>query len=339
MKANLIPILSLALAAAFSALFLPAVARPQGDKPKDQPVYTVCTLLAGTRATQPPGTPPKTPRTSDGSTTMVIGQSNPLRTEEMLQMGENVSDLQAKLKTAFQFDDVRAVSSLGDWMPAGREMVIQGRTGEPTLSVTALGVATGTEPPFVAVAPKRGGQAPDYERGYVAAKMSLSSVAEYRVRLTDGNVVILDKTMRVPIGQRTVFARQPAPVGPMYVVVVAAPLPPGGSPREIGAQVVEPNPLIRAPRLLSGGDLVLPPDARAAGLKERIVLTATVGTDGLARDIKVVHPSQGLSERVKAWAVQALKQRRYEPARDGTGTPMEVQIVVTIPVRDGPDEE
>jgi Gram-negative bacterial TonB protein C-terminal len=151
--------------------------------------------------------------------------------------------------------------------------------------------------------------------------------------------VVLDKTMRVPLGQRTVFARQSAPSGPMYVVVVAAPLPPGGSPRAMGAQVVEPSPLIRAPRLLSGSDLVLPPEARTAGLKERIVLTATVGTDGLARDINIVQPPQGLSERLKEWAVQALKQRRYEPARDGTGTPMEVQIVVTIPLRDGPDEE
>ncbi len=335
MKTNLVPVLTVALGAMLST----AAARAQEAQPKDQPVYTVCTLLAGTRATQPPGTQAKAPQSSDGSTSMVVRQSNPLRTEEMLRIGEDVSDLQAKLKTAFQFDEARTIASLGDWMPAGREMVIQGRTGGPTLSVTALGVVAGTEPPFVAVAPKKGGRAADYERGYVAAKMSLSHVAEYRVRLTDGNAVVLDKTMRVPLGQRTVFARQPGPAGPMYVVVVAAPLPPGGSPRSIGAQVAEPNPLIRAPRLLSGGDLVLPPEARTAGLKERIVLTATVGTDGLAREIKVMQPWQGLSDRVKEWAVQALKQRRYEPARDGAGTPMEVQIVVTIPVRDGPDEE
>lgn len=270
---------------------------------------------------------------------MIVGRSNPLRTEEMLQMGENIADLQWKLKTTFQLDEVRADSSLGDWMPAGREMVIQGRTGALKLVVTAVGVARGTEPPFVAVAPKPGGKPPDYERGYVDAKMSLARVAEYRVRLTDGTGVILDKPMRVPLGQRTVFSRMPAPGGPMYIVVVAAPLPPGGSPQAMGGPVVEPNPRIVAPRLLSGGELVLPPELRAAELKGRIVVTATIGTDGIPRDIKVAPSFEGLAERVKRWAVQAVQQRRYEPARDGDGTPMEVQIAVTIPVRDDPDED
>ena len=332
MKNTLIAILTLALAGTLST----TAARAQQGQPQNQPVYTVCTLLVGTRSVQRPGT---APRPAEGSMWMMAGRSNPLRTEEMLKMGENIADLQAKLKATFQFDEVRADTSLGEWMPAGHEMVIRGRTGEPKLVVTARGVAPGTEPPFVAVTPKRGGAASDYERGYVAAKMSLGGVAEYRVRLTDSAGVILDRVMRVPLGQRTIFSRMPPAGGPMYIVVVTAPLPPGGSASAMGASVVEPDPTIVAPRLLSGGELVLPPELKSAGLKERIILTATIGTDGLARNIEFALSSRSLPEKVKQWAVQALKQRRYEPARDGTGTLMEVQIAVTIPVRDDPDEE
>ena len=103
----------------------------------------------------------------------------------------------------------------------------------------------------------------------------------------------------------------------------------------MGFAVEEPSRQIRAPRVISGTEPGLTPEARAAGRKGPVVLTATIGKDGVARNIKVVTAVEGLTEL----AVKALEQRRYEPARDEHGSPIVVQVAVWMPFRDEPEEE
>ncbi|MBN8730314.1 MAG: TonB family protein [Acidobacteria bacterium] len=69
------------------------------------------------------------------------------------------------------------------------------------------------------------------------------------------------------------------------------------------------------------------PDARLAELEGVVLLGARIGTDGLARDIRVNRPlGFGLDER----AVEALHQWRFKPAmRDGS--PVEAYVQVPIP--------
>jgi TonB family protein len=306
----------------------------QTAAPPDKRVYTVCTLLVGQRDARPATGSAAGALKTDGSTmTMFVGRSNPLTQAESVQVGEDLADLQEKLMGTFQLEQIEAVASLGDWMPVGREMLLQGPGTGLKLIVTASGVRAGANPPFVATTPRGGGEPSDYERGYVAGAMAGSRSAEYKVRLTTGATQVFDRSMTVALGQRSVFARQPQPNGPVYFVVVAAPLMETRAGIALGGVVGELDRPIRGPKLLSGPDPLLPPEARRAGAKGAVILTATIGADGLVHDVKVVQAVEGVTER----AVAALRLRRYEPAVDENGRPIAVQIAVRLPSGDAPD--
>jgi len=320
------------LALAFVGGLVATDSRGQTAPPADQPVYTICTLIVGSRTERSAPLPPVAAGALNGPVELFTGSSKPLKMEDALKLGENITDLHDKLKGSFQLDQIETAGSLGDWLPVGHEMSLQGRSADVKLIVTLMRTEVGAEPPFVAALPESGAEAPGYERGYAAALTTFHRVAAFHVRLTAGSAVLFNTTMRVQLGSRSVFARQPAPGGPLYFVALSAPRP-AGTP--VSSAVLEPSRQIRAPRVISGPDPGLTPEARAAGRKGPVVLTATIGKDGVARNIKVVTAVEGLTEL----AVKALEQRRYEPARDENGNPIVVQVAVWLPFRDEPEEE
>ncbi len=319
---------------AVAASVLLVAAAEVGAQAADTRVYTVCTLLVGKRNAQPVTDTAAKVQTHDGSTiTMFVGASNPLTPSESVQVGQDLAQLQEKLKATFQLEQIQAVASLGDWMPVGREMLLQAPKAGARLLVTASGIGAGLDPPFVATTPRAGGEASGYEQGYAAGRNAASRSAEYTVKLTAGAYDVFDRPMKVALGQRSVFARQPQPGGPVYFVVVGAPLMETRQGLAVGGVVGEPR-AIRGPQLVSGPDPLLPDDVRAR-IKGTLILTATIDADGTVHDVKVAQPAEGVTER----AVSALRSRRYAPALDENGRPVPVQIVVAIkPPAESEDE-
>jgi hypothetical protein len=315
----------LIVAAAAVSMLLATAVEVRAQASADKRVYTVCTLLVGKRNAQRATGTAANVQNRDGSTiTMFAGASNPLTPSESVQVGKDLAELQEKLKATFQLEQIEAVASLGDWMPVGREMLLQAPKVGAQLLVTASVIGTGVEPPFVPTTPRAGGEVSGYEQGYAAAVNNASRSAQYKVTLTAGGYEVFDRPMTVRLGQRSVFARQPQPDGPVYFMVVAAPLMETKQGLAVGGVIGEPRP-IRGPQLVSGPDPLLPSDVRAR-IKGSLILTATIGADGTVHDVKVVQPAEGVSER----AVSALRLRRYAPARDENGRPITVQIVVAI---------
>ena len=75
---------------------------------------------------------------------------------------------------------------------------------------------------------------------------------------------------------------------------------------------------------------VYSPEARLAELEGVVLLGTRIGTDGLARDIRVNRPlGFGLNER----AVEALHQWRFRPAMDREGKPVPVYVGLILDFR------
>jgi len=82
----------------------------------------------------------------------------------------------------------------------------------------------------------------------------------------------------------------------------------------------------RAPRPIYTPEPVYPEKARKEKIKGTVVLSLTVGADGLPHDIKVEKPlGHGLDEK----ALEAVRQWRFQPALKD-GKPVETQISVSI---------
>jgi len=95
----------------------------------------------------------------------------------------------------------------------------------------------------------------------------------------------------------------------------------GGPPRyEAGKGLSEPKVVVKvAPKY--------PESARADGVTGEVVLDLSVDTAGAVGDVTVVKdPDQRLSQA----AVDAVRQWRFEPARDGKGNPVAVVYSVTV---------
>jgi periplasmic protein TonB len=70
---------------------------------------------------------------------------------------------------------------------------------------------------------------------------------------------------------------------------------------------------------------IYPSGARESHLQGEVLVNATIGTDGLPTNLKVIKGD----ERLTAAALTAIRQWRYRPATLG-GQPIETQIVITV---------
>ena len=209
------------------------LARAQTPQPQvdPAPVYTICTLMVGG---PPPGQAPQA--------MMTALSTSKLSALEAAQYAENVAQLQEKLKAAFHLDTVDVVSSFGDWMSPGREMVLETPGGGPKLVVKADGV---TEQPTAAVS---------WTTGVTTFVNSGRKSANYNVRLTAGSTVVLERPWPVTLGSRSILARQVEADGPLYFVVIAVPMPGVPMPTSLGYEFQDKtNGFIASGAGLSGG--------------------------------------------------------------------------------------
>ena len=89
------------------------------------------------------------------------------------------------------------------------------------------------------------------------------------------------------------------------------------------------------PTLLRNVEPEYPLEVRASGLQGIVTLSATIGTDGIPKDIQVMRsPGSGSDEEaVRAAALKAASQWRFAPARDSSGQPVELPVTLQMTFR------
>ncbi len=101
------------------------------------------------------------------------------------------------------------------------------------------------------------------------------------------------------------------------------PPPPAATPP---ARPVRPGGLIREPRKIVHVGPVYPPIAHSARIQGTVVLDATIGTDGIVRNVRVLRSVPLLDQA----AIDAVKQWRYAPTLLND---QPVAVVMTVQVR------
>jgi TonB family protein len=141
--------------------------------------------------------------------------------------------------------------------------------------------------------------------------------AAYAVTLTRTGEPSSQSKVVVIRGERGLIGTRDGAAAP-YVFLTIEPL---AYPAHDG----KPLPVI--PKLVDKVNPVYPEDARKARVAGVVILEATVGADGTVTAVKPVRSEpMGLTEA----ALAAVRQWRYEPARDAAGKAVETTLLVTI---------
>lgn len=141
-------------------------------------------------------------------------------------------------------------------------------------------------------------------------------VFTYRVSIADGARSLADTNVTVPVGRRTVVGGLDGPAAP-YVFLVIEPR------REAGTL----TPDITLPSLVKRVQPQYTVEAKQAKIEGTVILEAIIGEDGRVHEVEVV---KGLSKGLDKAAADALRQWRFEPARDAAGKPVAVRYGITV---------
>jgi TonB family protein len=142
--------------------------------------------------------------------------------------------------------------------------------------------------------------------------------AAYSVRLTKRGEEPSVTTVVVIRGERGLIGTRDGGEAP-YLFLTIEPLKP--YPKS------EANRPAVMPKLIRRVQPAYPPDAKKARIDGIVILQARIGADGLVYDLKAFRSEpMGLTEA----AIEAVKQWRYEPAKDASGKPVEAALNVTI---------
>jgi TonB family protein len=147
--------------------------------------------------------------------------------------------------------------------------------------------------------------------------------ATYKIAISENGKLLAEPVIRGVRGGRAVVGVRNGDAAP-YLFLVVEPLPP--LPDDKSAR--RPNrDGVTQPRILNKVTPVYPDAAQKAKFEGLVLVMATVGADGRVTDVQLLRGEPlGLSES----AVAAVKQWRFEPARDAAGTAVDVQMTLTI---------
>lgn len=129
------------------------------------------------------------------------------------------------------------------------------------------------------------------------------------------------------------------PIAGPEAVTLAKPLPSPSSslPAESVEQPLTVADDVMAPELLEKVQPVYPPDARQARAQGRVILQATIDTEGSVTDLQILRQVDGFPSLSVA-AMDAVRQWKYKPAlRDGVPVRVYFTIVVSFTLRDAPE--
>ena len=149
------------------------------------------------------------------------------------------------------------------------------------------------------------------------------SIATYRVRFRQGESVIADSKLSVNRGGRAVVGGMDGDAAP-YIFLFVQPDPPHGEAvryrKELG--MVQPEAIHR------GEMPVYPQEARQAE-SSWVPSSSTWSSTSMAKVVDagiLESPATSLGDA----AIEAVRQWRFEPARDAAGEPIKVRFVLTI---------
>ncbi len=139
------------------------------------------------------------------------------------------------------------------------------------------------------------------------------------VSIKERGTVVSKPKMTIARGERGIAASRGEGSEAPYFFVSIEPLKPYAK--------LSTTPPAVMPKLIHRVQPAYPPEARKARIDGVVILEARIGTDGVVHDLKAFRSEpMGLTDA----AIEAVKQWRYEPAKDASGKPVEATMNVTI---------
>jgi TonB family protein len=149
--------------------------------------------------------------------------------------------------------------------------------------------------------------------------------ATYRVSFVDGSDPVTDSRVAVRRGERAVVGGLDGPAAPYLFLVLepqaaGASSSPAGEARRVTADVKPPVRVSSPPPHYT-------PEARAERIQGIVVVKAEIDESGRVVDVEALKTlPHGLTEA----ALEAIRQWRFEPARDASGEAIRVLYNLTI---------
>jgi TonB family protein len=149
-----------------------------------------------------------------------------------------------------------------------------------------------------------------------------AELATYRIVFSQRATTLADSTVSVRRGQRAVVGSRDAAEA-AYVFLVLSP--------SLSEVPVKADPFAEPPRILAREPLPeYTPEAREARIQGVVILRLHIDTSGAVTRVTVL---KGLPLGLDAAAAEAVRQWRFDPARDREGQPLAVEYTVTIQYR------
>ncbi len=150
--------------------------------------------------------------------------------------------------------------------------------------------------------------------------------ATYRVAFAEGSRPLTDSRVAIRRGERAVVGGVDGPEAPYLFLVLeprAADAGEGAEPRAVDAAVTPPVRVYAPPPAYTS-------EGRAQRIQGVVILQATIDETGA---VTGVQPLKGLPMGLTESAVEAVRQWRFEPARDAAGKPISVYYNLAINFR------
>lgn len=156
--------------------------------------------------------------------------------------------------------------------------------------------------------------------------------ATYQVVFEDGGKSLADSRVFVRRGEKAVVGGVDGPEAPYFFLVLepaSRSAGHGSGPYRVGGDIQHPRAITRVPPAYTE-------EAKEKRIQGVAILQAIIDTEGRIEDVKVL---KGLPHGLTEAAVEAVRQWRFEPARDGDGQPVPVYYNLTINFRLDNDHE
>lgn len=151
--------------------------------------------------------------------------------------------------------------------------------------------------------------------------------ATYRVSFLDGSDPVTDSRVAVRRGERAVVGGLDGPAAPYLFLVLepraAGASPPAGEARRVTADVKPPVRVYGPPPSYT-------PEGKAERIQGVVIVQAEIDESGRVADVEVL---KGLPAGLTEAALEAIRQWRFEPARDASGEAIRVLYNLTINFR------
>lgn len=228
---------------------------------------------------------------SGGASVLIVPGTVVMLGKSPEQDATDVLQVMGKLKEAYRLGEVSLASTFARKLPAEQELKVPTMVADLEIRATVLGFD--------------------------------AKQATYAVSISERGKVVSEPKITIPRGERGIVGSRDGAEAPYFFLTVEPLKPLGGPVPKVAGDTGEITP----PKIASKVTPVFPEEARKARMDGVVILGCTIGVDGIVQEIRPVRSEpMGLTEA----AMDAVKQWRYEPARNASGKPVAVFTTVTI---------